>query len=131
MTLYFSDAIVNNKGVIHMSEATNCVFCKIISGQIPSQKVYEDEDFIVIKDINPVAPVHLLAVYKKHVPTVGDLSVEDSKNMWKLFEIVKKITKEQGIESYRIVQNNGKDAGQEVDHIHFHIIAGRKLGHLG
>jgi len=110
---------------------TDCVFCKIINGEIPSEKVYEDEDFIVIKDIRPVAPVHLLAIYKKHVPTVSELSVEDSQKMWKLFEVIKTVTKTSGLESYRIVQNNGKDAGQEVHHIHFHIIGGRKLGSLG
>uniref|UniRef100_A0A7V4KF14 Histidine triad nucleotide-binding protein n=2 Tax=Fervidobacterium pennivorans TaxID=93466 RepID=A0A7V4KF14_FERPE len=109
----------------------DCVFCKIINGEIPSEKVYEDEDFIVIKDIRPVAPVHLLAIYKKHVPTVSELSVEDSQKMWKLFEVIKTVTKTSGLESYRIVQNNGKDAGQEVHHIHFHIIGGRKLGPLG
>mgnify|MGYP001253640598 FL=1 len=109
----------------------DCVFCKIIDGQIPSEKVYEDNDFIVIKDIRPVAPVHLLAIYKKHIATINDLSEEDSKNMWKLFEVIKKVTKDQNLESYRIVQNNGKDAGQEVHHIHFHIIGGRKLGALG
>lgn len=108
-----------------------CVFCKIIDGQVPSEKLYEDDDFIVIKDIRPVAPVHLLAIYKPHVATVSDLEEGDSKRMWKLFEVVKKVTKEQGLESYRLVQNNGPDAGQVIHHIHFHIIGGRKLGALG
>ncbi|ODN29894.1 histidine triad nucleotide-binding protein [Fervidobacterium thailandense] len=109
----------------------DCVFCKIIDGQIPSEKVHEDEDFIVIKDIRPVAPVHLLVIYKKHVPTVTELQVEDSQKLWRLFEVIKKVTKEQGLESFRIVQNNGKDAGQEIPHIHFHVIGGRRLGHIG
>uniref|UniRef100_A0A7C5VLR0 Histidine triad nucleotide-binding protein n=1 Tax=Fervidobacterium thailandense TaxID=1008305 RepID=A0A7C5VLR0_9BACT len=109
----------------------DCVFCKIIDGQIPSEKVHEDEDFIVIKDIRPVAPVHLLVIYKKHIPTVNDLAAEDSQKLWRIFEVIKKVTKEQGLESFRIVQNNGKDAGQEIPHIHFHIIGGRRLGHIG
>ncbi|MEJ5257229.1 MAG: histidine triad nucleotide-binding protein [Fervidobacterium sp.] len=110
---------------------SDCVFCKIIAGQIPSEKVYEDEEFIVIKDIRPVAPTHLLAIYKKHIPTINDLELEDSQKMWRLFEVIKTVAKQQNIESYRIVQNNGKDSGQEVPHIHFHIIAGRRLGALG
>ncbi|MFN3692180.1 MAG: histidine triad nucleotide-binding protein [Fervidobacterium sp.] len=114
-----------------MNRENDCVFCKIIAGQIPSEKIYEDEDFIVIKDIRPVAPVHLLAIYKNHVPTINDLSEDDSKKMWRLFEVIKKVTKNEGIQSYRVVQNNGKDAGQEVHHIHFHVIGGRKLGILG
>ncbi|MEN3042878.1 MAG: histidine triad nucleotide-binding protein [Fervidobacterium sp.] len=109
----------------------DCVFCKIVEGSIPSDKLYEDEDFIVIKDIRPVAPMHLLVIYKNHIATINELSEEDSKRMWKLFEVIKVVTKSQGIESYRIVQNNGKDAGQEVYHIHFHVIGGRKLGILG
>lgn len=114
-----------------MNVSDNCVFCKIIAEQIPSEKVYEDNEFIVIKDIRPVAPVHLLAIYKDHVATINDLSEDDSRKLWRLFEVIKQVTKKEGIESYRIVQNNGKDAGQEVHHIHFHIIGGRKLGALG
>lgn len=113
-----------------MSEATNCVFCKIISGQIPSQKVYEDEDFIATKRHKPSC-TGTLTCSLQEARTYRWRFERRRFKTWKLFEIVKKITKEQGIESYRIVQNNGKDAGQEVDHIHFHIIAGRKLGHLG
>lgn len=109
----------------------DCVFCKIVEGSIPSDKLYEDEDFIVIKDIRPVAPMHLLVIYKNHIATINELSEEDSKRMWKLFEVIKVVTKNQGIDSYRIVQNNGKDAGQEIHHIHFHVIGGRKLGILG
>ncbi|AEH51467.1 histidine triad nucleotide-binding protein [Pseudothermotoga thermarum] len=108
-----------------------CVFCEIIQGRQSSEKVYEDEDFIVIKDIKPVAPVHLLLIYKKHVPTINDLTNEDFPKLVRMFEIIQKVTKDQGIESYRIVQNNGKDAGQEIYHIHFHIIGGRKLKGIG
>ncbi len=108
-----------------------CVFCKIIAGEIPSEKVYEDGDFIVIKDIRPVAPTHLLLIYKKHIPTVKELSEEDSQKLSKMFPIIQKVTKESGLESFRIVQNNGPESGQEVPHIHFHIIGGRKLHGIG
>ncbi len=108
-----------------------CVFCEIAQGKQPTQKVYEDDDIIVIKDIRPVAPIHLLLIYKKHVPTINDLTHEDFPKLAKMFGIIQKVTKDQGIESYRIVQNNGKDAGQEVYHIHFHIIGGRKLKGIG
>ncbi|MBB6062540.1 histidine triad (HIT) family protein [Thermosipho japonicus] len=109
----------------------NCVFCKIINNEIPSEKLYEDEDFIVIKDINPVAPIHLLVIYKKHVPVIHELSEDDQRRFWKVFNIIKKLSEELNFKEYRIVQNNGKQAGQEIPHIHFHVIAGRKLGKIG
>ena len=109
----------------------DCVFCKIISGEIKSEKVYEDEDFVVIKDIKPVAPVHDLIIYKKHVPTIADLDDEDVKKFARLFEVVKKVVDLENLDSFRLVNNNGRESGQEIDHIHFHIIGGRKLGGLG
>ncbi|MBO8139336.1 MAG: HIT domain-containing protein [Thermosipho sp. (in: Bacteria)] len=109
----------------------DCVFCKIINNEIPSEKLYEDEDFIIIKDINPVAPVHLLLIYKKHVPTINDLCEDDRRRFWKVFEIIKNISQKLGFDEYRLVVNNGASAGQEIPHIHFHIISGRKLGKIG
>ncbi|SHH46147.1 HIT domain-containing protein [Thermosipho atlanticus] len=109
----------------------DCVFCKIINGEIPSEKLFEDEDFIIIKDIKPVAPIHLLLIYKKHVPTINELREDDRRRFWKIFSIIKDISKKLGFESYRVVVNNGREAGQEIHHIHFHIIAGRKLGKIG
>ncbi|QTA38104.1 HIT domain-containing protein [Thermosipho ferrireducens] len=109
----------------------DCVFCKIIERKLPSERVYEDEDFIVIKDIRPVAPTHLLLIYKKHVPTIHELSEDDARRFWKVFDIIKKITKNENMDYYRIVANNGAQAGQEIPHIHFHIISGRKLGKIG
>ncbi len=110
----------------------DCVFCKIIDGEIPSEKVYEDEDFLVIKDIHPVAPVHLLVLYKKHVGKIHQLSEEDREKLSRIFEVIAKVAKESGIleSGYRVVVNNGPDAGQEVDHLHFHVIGGRKLGKI-
>ncbi|MBO8161490.1 MAG: HIT domain-containing protein [Thermosipho sp. (in: Bacteria)] len=109
----------------------DCVFCKIINNEIPAERVYEDENFIVIKDIRPVAPTHLLLIYKKHVPTISDLCEDDQRRFWKVFEIIKNLSKKLGLKSYRIVVNNGEESGQEISHIHFHIISGRKLGKIG
>jgi len=109
----------------------DCVFCKIIEGSIPSNKVYEDENFIVIRDINPVAPVHDLVIYKKHVKSLNDLTSEHSNAFSKIFDVIKKVAEVEGIsDGYRVVVNNGKSAGQEVHHIHFHVIGGKKLGKI-
>ncbi len=110
----------------------DCVFCKIIEGEIPSEKVYEDEDFLVIRDIRPVAPVHLLVLYKKHVGKIHELSSEDIEKLKRVFEVVKIVAEKEGIlkSGYRVVVNNGPDAGQEIDHLHFHVIGGRKLGKI-
>ncbi len=111
----------------------DCVFCKIINGEIPSEKVYEDENFIVIRDIKPVAPIHLLVIYKKHVGKIHELSEEDKKNFWKVFDVIRIVAEKEGIidSGYRVVVNNGPDAGQEIDHIHFHVVGGKKLGKIG
>ena len=107
-----------------------CLFCKIIEGKIPSNKVYEDEYVYAFKDIEPAAPVHVLVVPKKHISCLNDISEEDEDLLGKIFVAIKKITKELGIDKngYRIVNNCGKDAGQTVMHLHFHILAGVKMG---
>ena len=108
----------------------NCVFCKIIKGEIPSEKVYEDEDVIAFKDINPVTPIHILVIPKKHIATLLDVTEEDSHLIGKVFVAINKIAKQIGIEEngFRIVANCGRDSGQEVMHIHFHILGGKVLG---
>lgn len=108
----------------------DCVFCKIIKGEIPSEKVYEDEDVIAFKDINPVTPIHILVIPKKHIATLLDVTEEDSHLISKIFVAINKIAKQIGIEEngFRIVANCGKDSGQEVMHIHFHLLAGKKMG---
>ena len=107
----------------------DCVFCKIIKGEIPSEKVYEDDEIFAFKDINPVAPIHILVIPKKHIATLLDVTEEDSHLISKLFVAINKIAKQIGIEEsgFRIVANCGKDSGQEVMHIHFHMLAGKKL----
>lgn len=105
-----------------------CLFCEIINGNIPSNKVYEDEMIYAFKDINPVAPVHVLVVPKVHIDSVNELTPETSKYVAHIFEKIPEIAKTQGIDSYRIINNCGKDAGQSVMHLHFHLIGGVELG---
>lgn len=105
-----------------------CLFCEIINGNIPSNKVYEDEMIYAFKDINPVAPVHVLVVPKVHIDSVNELTPETSKYVAHIFEKIPEIAKSQGIDSYRIINNCGKDAGQSVIHLHFHLIGGVELG---
>jgi len=108
----------------------NCVFCKIIKGEIPSEKVYEDEEILAFKDINPAAPIHILVIPKKHIEKLTDLEVEDEVLIGKIYTTINKIAKEQGFkeQGFRVIANCGKDAGQEVMHIHFHILGGKVLG---
>lgn len=104
-----------------------CIFCKIIKGDIPSKKVYEDEKVLAFRDIDPKAPVHILVIPKQHVDTVDQL--EDMSVVADLFAVMKKIAAEEGIagSGYRIVVNHGKNAGQAVPHLHFHLLGGREL----
>ena len=108
----------------------DCVFCKIIKGEIPSEKVYEDDEIIAFKDINPAAPIHILVIPKKHIATLLDVKEEDSYLISKIFVVINKIAKQIGIEEsgFRIIANCGKDSGQEVMHIHFHLLAGKTMG---
>lgn len=108
---------------------SDCIFCKIVNGDIPSTKVYEDESVIAFKDLNPQAPVHILVVPKKHYENV--LDVEENDNIIsKIYLAINKIAKQEGFEKtgFRVINNCGKDAGQTVMHMHFHVIAGKKLG---
>ena len=108
----------------------NCIFCKIIKGEIPSEKVYEDEEILAFKDINPAAPIHILVIPKKHIETLFDVKEEDNYLIGKIYTTRNKIAKDLGIEKdgFRVIANCGKDSGQEVMHIHFHLLAGKKLG---
>ena len=108
----------------------DCLFCKIIKGEIPSEKVYEDEFVLAFRDINPAAPIHILVIPKKHIDSLKELTEEDEKYVWAIHKALNKIAEEQGcLESgYRVVVNCGKDAGQEVMHLHYHLLAGTKMG---
>ncbi len=109
-----------------MSE--ECLFCKIVKGEIPSEFLYEDDNYIVIKDINPAAPVHLLLIPKKHIRSNNDLQKEDGKIISDLFMIAKEMAKQQGVNKsgYKLLFNVEKGGGQEIFHIHLHLIGGWK-----
>ena len=107
----------------------DCIFCKIIVGEIPSQKVYEDETVYAFKDINPMAPVHVLIVPKQHIASVNEVTAENSAVIAHIYEVASQLAKELGVaeDGYRIVTNCGKNAGQTVFHLHFHLLGGTPL----
>ena len=106
----------------------NCLFCKIIAGDIPSTKVYEDEYVYAFRDINPQAPVHVLVVPKEHIAGADEINSENSGLIAKIFEVIPKIAAAEGLKNgYRIINCCGEDGGQTVFHIHFHILGGKKL----
>ena len=107
---------------------SNCLFCKIIAGEIPSTKVYEDELVLAFRDIAPQAPTHILVIPKAHVGSVAEITAENSGVVAHIFEVIPAIAKAEGLENgYRVVSNCGEDAGQTVHHLHFHILGGKKL----
>ena len=106
----------------------NCIFCKIIAGDIPSTKVYEDETVLAFRDIAPQAPTHILVIPKVHVEDCNGISAENSAIVARIFEVIPKIAAEEGlVGGYRVVSNCGADAGQTVQHLHFHILGGKAL----
>ncbi len=106
----------------------DCIFCKIINGDIPSKKVYEDEYVYSFHDINPMAPVHVLVIPKAHIESADDVNTENSVYVSKIFEKIPEIAKLAGITNgYRIISNCGEDGCQSVKHLHFHILGGTKL----
>ena len=106
----------------------DCLFCRIISGEIPSAKVYEDEYVYAFRDINPQAPVHILVVPKEHIPCTAAIDETNSACVAKCFEAIARIAKAEGLDNgYRVVNNCGEDGGQTVMHLHFHILGGVKL----
>ena len=107
----------------------DCLFCKIIAGEIPSTKVYEDDKVYAFRDINPQAPVHVLVLPKEHMDSANAITAENAGNVAAVFEAIPKIAAAEGLSSgYRVINNCGADGGQTVMHIHFHLIGGRKLG---
>jgi histidine triad (HIT) family protein len=108
--------------------SSDCLFCKIIKGEVPSSFLYEDDDFVVFKDINPAAPVHLLIVPKKHIRSMNDLQREDHSIISGLFMIAKDMAKSQGVNEsgYKLLFNVEKGGGQVIFHIHLHLIGGWK-----
>lgn len=109
---------------------SDCIFCKIAKKEIPSSIVYEDNDIIAFKDINPVTPVHILVIPKKHIESILDIKEDDEILVGKIHTVINKIAKQEGIseKGFRVIVNCGEDGGQEVKHLHYHILGGKKLG---
>lgn len=107
----------------------DCIFCKIVDKELPSRIIYEDNKFIAFKDVNPKAPVHLLIIPKKHIPSVNRIESQDADLVGKLILVAQKIAKKEGVSEsgYRLIFNIGKNAGQTVDHLHLHLLGGKKL----
>jgi histidine triad (HIT) family protein len=107
----------------------DCLFCKIIAGEIPSKMVYKDKEVVAFADIKPAAPVHIMVVPVKHIVSLAKLSENDSPIVGKMTAVANKIAKEQGIaeKGYRLIINSGPDAGQVIQHLHMHLLGGREL----
>jgi histidine triad (HIT) family protein len=107
----------------------DCIFCKIIKGEIPAQKVFEDEKVLAFNDINPAAPVHILIIPKNHISSAMELDEDNSNMIGHIFTVAKKLAEEYKIseKGFRVVNNCGRDGGQTVNHLHFHLIGGRSM----
>lgn len=108
---------------------SDCTFCKIVAGEIPSTKRYEDDTVIAFNDLFPQAPVHFLVVPKEHIASAADITSDNSAVIAKCFEVIAMQAKQENLDSgFRVITNCGEDAGQTVNHLHFHVLAGTKLG---
>ena len=108
---------------------SNCLFCRIVAGEIPAKIAYEDDDVIAFHDLNPQAPLHVLVIPRKHIATINDIQPDDAALIGKLMLAAKQVAADAGYadDGYRVVMNCGADAGQTVFHIHLHLLAGRQL----
>lgn len=106
---------------------SDCLFCKIAAGEIPSNKVYEDETVYAFHDIDPQAPTHFLVIPKEHIASCGEITAQNAQVAAHALEVIAKVTKELGITDFRVVSNCGEQAGQSVPHLHFHVLAGRDM----
>lgn len=108
---------------------SDCIFCKIINGEIPSEKVYEDDLVLAFNDVSPQSPTHILVIPKKHISSANDIDNSNKEVIGHIFSVISKIAKEKGFSDagYRVVNNCGEDGGQTVNHIHYHVLAGRNL----
>lgn len=107
---------------------SNCLFCKIVAGEVPAKKVFENDDFVAFKDINPQAPTHLLIIPTKHISALSSAEDGDATLLGRLQLVARDLAKQGGLsDGFRLVTNNGRGAGQTVEHIHYHLLAGRRL----
>ena len=105
----------------------DCLFCNIVAGEIPSNKVYEDDLCYAFYDIDPQAPVHFLVIPKEHIQSVSAVNEENCAVVGHIFQVIAQLAKELGLDSYRVVSNIGEQAGQSVLHLHFHVLSGRDM----
>lgn len=110
---------------------TECIFCKIIAGEIPSDKVYNDELVTAFRDINPVAPTHILIIPNEHIPSINQVTMENEALIGHLFTVARQLAEQEGIHQsgYRLIINTGPDGGQVVYHLHLHLIGGQRMRH--
>ena len=110
--------------------AADCVFCRIVEGELPATRVHEDDFVIAFRDLNPQAPAHVLVIPKQHIPSIADPEAENGEILARIFIAANKVARDLGIaqSGYRLVFNQGADAGQAVGHLHLHVLGGRKLG---
>ena len=116
-----------------MMMSDDCIFCKIVNGQIPCTQLYEDDNVLAFKDIHPIAPVHFLVIPKEHIPTLDDMEEHHSETLGRMMFVATQLAKQQGVggTGYRQVINCRESAGQEVFHLHLHVIGGRNMGKMG
>ena len=106
----------------------DCLFCKIAAGDIPSTRIYEDEDVVAFRDIDPQAPLHVLLIPKRHIDSAAELTAADGALLGKIYEVAAQIVSREGYtHGYRVVTNIGRDGAQSVKHLHFHLLAGRMM----
>ena len=107
----------------------DCVFCKIVQGEIPSDKLYEDDEIVAFSDVNPQAPVHGLVIPKRHIANISEITPEDEGLIGRMFIVGNRMARDKEVaeKGYRLVMNSGPDGGQAVDHIHLHVLGGRKM----
>jgi len=116
-----------------MADEVECIFCRIVRGDIPGDRLFEDESVIAFRDIQPAAPIHILIIPRRHITSVSDLQPEDGRVAGRLLLAAGRIADQEGLreQGYRVVTNTGKWGGQTVDHLHLHLLGGRQLGALG
>lgn len=109
----------------------DCIFCKIVAGEMPSESLYQDEQVMAFKDIHPVAPVHILIIPKKHIASMNELADGDAQLVGQMFKVTRDLANQQGIadSGYRLILNTGPDGGQVVYHLHLHLIGGQRMRH--
>jgi histidine triad (HIT) family protein len=105
----------------------DCLFCRIAAGEIPSEHVYEDDDVVAFRDINPKSPTHVLAIPRRHIASAANLTDADGELLASLFAALRHVAEEAGLRGYRIVTNVGAESGQSVFHLHFHLLGGRPM----